>query len=78
MGGIAFGKRLAQTLERDIDCHIPSSEIYAATEVVTLAGDVTAANGREDLDKLGTRLWNLASKCKDGVTGRWEFLCAGA
>lgn len=76
---IAFGKFLEENLtSANFEKSLPV-DIYNRIEIAVSIRSGVAANRRGDLDKQGTRLWNLSSKlknrAKDGEPS--ELLCLG-
>ena len=52
------------------------ADIHSKIETAVSIRNAAAASKRVDLDKQGTRLWNLSSKLKDASKDR-ELLCLG-
>ncbi|KAL9131193.1 MAG: hypothetical protein Q9217_000795 [Psora testacea] len=75
MRDIVFAKQLEQALEKGFEPSLPLPELYDAIDKITTVGNRTAAHARVELDKVGTRLWNLAIKLKARVAERTEYEC---
>ena len=71
-----FAKRLEESLASANPEKSLLAEIYTKIETVMSIHNAIAASRRVDLDKYGTRLWNLSSKLKN-TTKDGELLCLG-
>lgn len=73
---IAFAKRLEDIVADDNAGQSLSAEICKEIKKALSIHDTSALNKRVDLDKQGTRLWNLASRLKN-TTKDGDLLCSG-
>lgn len=72
----AFAKSIEESLQEDAGP--PSSltsDLYRQVDGVLLISKEVAASRNHELDRQGTRLWNLASKYKSHRSANPELLC---
>lgn len=73
---LAFAKSIEESLQEDAGP--PSSltsDLYRQVDGVLLISKEVAASRNHELDRQGTRLWNLASKYKSHRSANPELLC---
>lgn len=73
---LAFAKLLEEYLTSASPEKPLPADIYNKIETAVSIRNTLAASRRVDLDKRGTRLWNLSSKLKNTVEDG-ELLCLG-
>lgn len=71
-----FAKRLEESLTSANPRKSLTADIYNKIETAVSIHNAAAASKRIDLDKQGTRLWNLSSKLKNAAKDA-ELLCMG-
>lgn len=69
-----FAKRLEESLTSANPRKSLTADIYNKIETAVSIHNAAAASKRIDLDKQGTRLWNLSSKLKNAAKDA-ELLC---
>ena len=73
----AFARDLEETLtSANVELSL-STDLRKEVDKAILINHAAAASKRADLDRQGTRLWNLASKLKSQKFADEELLCLG-
>ncbi len=73
----AFARDLEEKLYAKNTSHPLKAHLHKEIEILSLLHNITDSGRRVELDKHGTRLWNLASKLTQEKSWDTELLCSG-